>query len=73
VNTLPGVASAYRWKGRIERADEALLVIKTTASALAGCRRALAAVHPYDVPEVVVVTPAAIEARYAAWVRASTG
>ncbi len=72
VNAVQGVRSVYRWKGRVERATETLLLIKTSRLALADCRRALARVHPYDLPEIVVVTPSAVEARYAAWVRAST-
>lgn len=72
VNAIPGVRSTYRWKGRVERATETLLVVKTTKGALPACRRALGRLHPYDVPEIVVVRPDAVEASYADWVIAST-
>jgi len=66
-NLLPGARSIYRWKGRIEESDEILLVLKTTQSRIAELERALGDLHPYDVPEFVVLTPAHVGAEYLAW------
>jgi len=73
VNVVRGVRSVYRWRGRVHDDSEALLVVKTTRGGLPRCLAALAALHPYDVPEIVVLTPAAVGAAYDAWARASSG
>ena len=55
VNILPGVESIYRWKNGIEDDREQLLLIKTTEERVNALREALFAVHPYEVPEFVVL------------------
>ena len=68
VNLIPGVESIYRWQGRVESSAEVLALIKTTDGCLAGLERELAAVHPYEVPEIVAIAPCAVAAPYLAWV-----
>ncbi|HEX6811051.1 MAG TPA: divalent cation tolerance protein CutA [Planctomycetota bacterium] len=53
VNVVPGVRSWFRWEGRVDVADERLLVVKTTAAAAPRLRARLAELHPYQVPEVL--------------------
>lgn len=53
VNVLPGVRSLFRWQGRVDVADECLLVVKTTAAEAPRLRSRIAALHPYEVPEVL--------------------
>jgi periplasmic divalent cation tolerance protein len=67
VNLLPGATSIYRWKGAVEEASEVLLVAKTTESRVAELESALSKAHPYEVPELVVLTAAHVEAKYLAW------
>src|SRR6185437_89517 len=55
VNRLPGVTSTYRWQGEIHEDSEVLLVIKTTGERLETLRRRLAALHPYELPELISV------------------
>src|SRR5437016_2071261 len=55
VNVLPGVLSIYRWKGAVEREMERLLVIKTTEERREETTRLLAAMHPYELPEVLAL------------------
>jgi periplasmic divalent cation tolerance protein len=71
VNLVPGLTSVYRWKGRVARDRETLLVVKTTAIRLAACLEDLALAHPYEVPEGLALAPATALAAYAAWVRES--
>jgi len=71
VNLVP-LDSVYAWRGRIERARETLLVIKTTRVRLAALERHVAAHHPYDTPEFVAFTPVRVAAKYARWLRAET-
>ena len=68
VNLLPGVESIYRWQGKVETAGEVLGIFKTTRAAIGAMEEALAALHPYDVPEIVVVEPTQVSAAYARWV-----
>ena len=71
VQRIP-IRSTYRWKGAIEEASEVLLLVKTSAARLPALGRAVRAGHPYDVPELVVLAPAEVEARYGAWLAAET-
>ncbi len=66
------IVSTYRWRGSVETAEEWRCVCKTTPGRATDCRTALAAGHPYEVPEVM---EARVEssAAYAAWVRDSVG
>ncbi len=68
VNVVRGVASVYRWKGAVERSDEALLVIKTSDSALGALVAAIARIHPYSVPEIVALDVVRVNAKYLDWV-----
>lgn len=72
VNLLPGATSVYRWEGRVESAEEVLMVIKTTAQRWSALQAHLAAHHPYQLPECVAIRPDAVEARYLAWMRAES-
>ena len=72
VNVLPGVESLFRWEGKVDQAREALLIIKTRAARLEALRRAVVALHPYEVPEVIAVPVAAGHRPYLRWVEAST-
>jgi periplasmic divalent cation tolerance protein len=72
VNVLPGVASIYRWQGKIERAEESLLVAKTGDAALARLMSRIAELHPYSTPEIVAVDASSVADSYLAWVDAET-
>jgi len=73
VNVVPGLVSIYRWKGSVERDEERLLVIKTRVDAVEALREALVAMHPYEVPELVVLPVEAGHAPYLAWIADSVG
>jgi len=66
------IASTYRWKGVVERETERPLVIKTTRARLHDVEKRLHALHPYDVPEFVVLSADAGDA-YARWVSGAVG
>jgi len=71
VNVLPPMSSLYRWKGRLEQDREQQLVIKTTPGRVAALEARLKELHPYELPEFVVLDATA-SAAYAAWLRDST-
>jgi periplasmic divalent cation tolerance protein len=70
VNVLPPMASVYRWKGQIEQDREQQLVIKTTADRVTLLQARLRELHPYELPEFLVLDAAA-GAAYAAWIEES--
>lgn len=72
VNLVPGLVSIYRWQGAIERADEVLLLIKTTQARVPALTAFIAAEHPYEVPELIVQPVTAGHAPYLEWVRTCT-
>lgn len=71
VKAMP-VTSTYRWEGAIETQDETLLLIKTRGGAFAALEAAVAALHPYAVPEIVSVPAQAVHAPYRDWLLAET-
>ena len=72
VNVLGEMDSVYRWKGNVESAHEHLMVIKTTAERLPDVEARVRALHPYEVPEFVVLAIAGGSEKYLAWIREST-
>jgi periplasmic divalent cation tolerance protein len=71
VNVLPPMISIYRWKGSVEQDTEHQIVIKTTADRLAALEARLRQLHPYELPEFLVVGPAGGSSAYLAWVKES--
>ena len=71
VNVLAPMQSTYRWKGSVERDDERQLVLKTTRGRLAALEARVRELHPYELPEFVILEATA-SAAYAAWVDEST-
>jgi periplasmic divalent cation tolerance protein len=68
VNALPVMTSIYRWEGAVQEESERQLVIKTSAARLEALQERLHALHPYQVPEFIVVPTAGASSRYAQWV-----
>ena len=73
VNVHAPMTSTYRWRGAIEREEECQLVMKTSGKRLGELERRLHELHPYELPEFIVIQAAAASAAYAAWVKAETG
>jgi periplasmic divalent cation tolerance protein len=68
VNVHAPMTSTYRWKDAVERTPERQVVIKTTRGRRVSLEARLRALHPYELPELVVIDAAGSEA-YATWVR----
>ena len=69
VNVLPEMNSIYRWKGSVEQDKEHQIVMKTTADRVASLEARVRQLHPYELPEFLVIDPAAGASAYLAWVR----
>ena len=72
VNIISGpVESVYRWKGKVERAKEYMLVMKTTAPRLKELEKEVARLHSYEVPEFLVLGVEGGSGAYLRWVHES--
>jgi periplasmic divalent cation tolerance protein len=73
VNLLPGMVSIYRWKGAVEREPERQMIIKTTRERLPELQARLTALHPYELPEFIVLSVASGGDAYLRWVSGQVG
>jgi len=71
VNVHGAMASTYRWQGAVEREAERQVVIKSTRRRLADLERRIRELHPYELPEFVVLEAAASD-EYGKWVADSS-
>ncbi len=67
--TLGPMTSRYRWQGKVESAREWLVVLKTRRPLLAALEAAIRSLHPYAVPEILVVPVTHGLDAYLAWLR----
>ena len=72
VNILPAMLSVYRWQGAVEQAEERQLVAKTAIDRVETLTKRLIALHPYDLPEILVLPATGGSDRYLTWVNAET-
>lgn len=72
VNVLGECASVYRWDGRVERATEVPLLVKTRGAVYPRVEQAIREAHPYELPEIVAVPISAGLPAYLAWIEAET-
>jgi periplasmic divalent cation tolerance protein len=71
-NVVPGLRSIYRWEGKVQDDEEALLLLKTTRDRFEALRERVLALHPYDMPEVIALPVEAGSAAYLGWIAAET-
>jgi periplasmic divalent cation tolerance protein len=67
------IRSAYWWRGRVETADESLVLFKTLPKQVGALFRRLKVLHPYEVPEIVEIDVARAEAGYLAYLFDAVG
>ena len=72
VNILPGMISHYRWEGKVERAEETVMLIKTRASLADAVSDAVKELHSYDTPAIMVLPVESVEKGYLSWLLAAT-
>jgi len=72
VNLLPAMESVYRWEGAVETERERQLIIKTTRQRTTALWERIRELHPYDVPEFIIVPILDGNEAYLRWVGEST-
>lgn len=70
---LSPIESWYRWEGKVERAAEIRLHIKTSADRADAVEQRVMALHSYKLPELVRIPIAGGSADYLAWIARSVG
>lgn len=72
VNIVERVTSIYRWENRVHEESEKLLIMKTTADRIDALRNRLGDLHPYDVPEFLVLPVEGASEAYETWLVGAT-
>jgi periplasmic divalent cation tolerance protein len=72
VNVLPPMTSVNRWRSRIEEDQEHQIVMKTTRKHVAALEQRLRQLHPYELPEFLVLATSGGSEAYLGWVVEST-
>ena len=73
VNILPGMISHYWWEGKIERAEEAVMIFKTRASLADDVGAVVKELHTYTTPAIMVLPVDSLDPAYHAWIVAESG
>jgi periplasmic divalent cation tolerance protein len=71
-NIVSRIQSIYRWKGKVVKAKEALLILKSTKSRYRALEKAIKAIHTYEIPEIIALPVKDGHDRYIGWVRSET-
>ncbi|MCL5881150.1 MAG: divalent-cation tolerance protein CutA [Candidatus Thermoplasmatota archaeon] len=72
VNIIGSVNSVYRWRDKIERNQEIMLVIKTSRERSKSAMYRLTEIHPYEVPEAIALETSDGSSKYLKWIEDST-
>jgi periplasmic divalent cation tolerance protein len=72
VNIVPKVNSIFRWKGKLENAEESLLVVKTRAKLFQDVVSTVKGIHSYEVPEIIAVPIIDGNPDYLKWINEET-
>jgi periplasmic divalent cation tolerance protein len=73
VNMLPGMISHYWWQGKIERAEEVVMIVKTRASLSEAVGAAVREMHSYTTPAIMVLPVESADPDYQRWIVEETG
>lgn len=71
VNIIPAVESVYQWEGKVEHDNEYLLIIKSNQQLVKKAYNILLSIHPYDVPEWLILDVASGGQTYLDWIRSN--
>ena len=73
VNILPGMVSHYWWQGKVERAEEVVMLVKTRAGLADAVGKAVKAAHSYTTPSIMVLSVESVDSEYYRWIVDETG
>ena len=68
VNIVPGMISHYWWEGKLERGEEAVMLVKTRASLAEAVCKAVKELHSYQTPAIMVLPVESVDVDYYRWI-----
>ena len=71
-NLMAPMESVYRWEGQVVQETERQVILKTSRDRLAALWDRVRELHPYEVPEFIVLTIADGNDAYLRWIGDST-
>jgi periplasmic divalent cation tolerance protein len=71
-NVIDGMCAIYRWEGKVENAEEAVLIAKTREDLLDALTERVKALHSYEIPCVVGIPIVGGNADFLDWIGAET-
>jgi periplasmic divalent cation tolerance protein len=71
-NIIPRIQSIYHWKGKVVKAQEVLLILKSTRPRYRALEKAIKAMHTYETPEIIGLPVKEGLDQYIGWVRSET-
>jgi len=69
VNIVPRVNSLFWWQGKLDSAEESLLIVKTKASQLSEIVPLVKELHSYDIPELIALPIIGGNQDYLEWIQ----
>jgi periplasmic divalent cation tolerance protein len=72
VNILPGMRSIYRWQGRVENADEVVMIVKTRETQKEAVAAEVKRSHSYDTPAILFLPSEGGDKDYVGWILAES-
>lgn len=66
---IPAALSIYEWQGKIEEANEVMVLLKTSHSKVEQAKLRLAELHPYEVPEIIALEASDVAPSYFRWLQ----
>ena len=69
VQIVPGIRSLYRWEGKVVSDEEVQLIIKSTPQVIDEAYNVVSAIHPYEIPQWVVLNSVQASENYLHWVQ----
>jgi periplasmic divalent cation tolerance protein len=67
VNIVDGVDSLFLWQGKVDKAKESLLIVKTKNNLFKKLEKEVLAIHPYDIPEIISFSLDKLSKPYKNW------
>ena len=69
---IPRIQSIYSWKGKVVKAQEVLLILKSTRPRYSALEKTIKMIHTYETPEIIALSVKEGLDRYLGWVRSET-
>jgi periplasmic divalent cation tolerance protein len=71
VNIVGPIESVYRWQGKVENAEEFLMLVKTTQARSSAAMSRIRELHSYEIPEAIALDIDSGSPEYLKWIRES--